>query len=139
MKFRSETELTVSDSTGMHKAIIGPEWRPLPKVLQAAAIAAGAEVDTGKFKAEEQPQQPGPNAAGHVDEALVIRKAIEGLLATNNDADFTGDGHPKVDAVNAATGMKHTKSDILAVWNVMADEERQKAEAAETVAEQDAK
>lgn len=122
LRFRSDVELNVTDPTGMHKAIIGKEWRELPKSLQGAAIAAGAEVDADNYKAETNEQQAGENAIGKADEPAVIRAAIDKLLAKNSDDDFTADGHPTVAAVNAASGMKHTKTDILAVWNVMQDE-----------------
>ena len=131
MKFRSDIELTVSDSTSMHKAIIGPEWRPLPPVLHGAAISAGAEVDKSQFQAEPVKTEAGEGAAGQHDEASVIRNAIEALLKKNDDNDFTNDGAPKTAAVKAQTGMNHSKSDIVAVWTQMQAEAAEAADEAE--------
>lgn len=122
MKFRSHVERTVRDDTGIHAAVVGPEWRSLPPVLHQAAISAGCEVDKSRFKAEGVERKAGEGAQGQHDERSVIRQGIEALLKRDEDEDFTHDGAPLVDSINKATGMTHSKSLVNEVWKGMQDE-----------------
>lgn len=127
MEFRSDTPKRVVSEDGVHTALIGDDWRELPPILHAAAIAAGVEFRKDKGKVDKVESKPAdPDALSQTGEDGVIRKALNDLLARNDDNDFTGDGHPRVDAVNKLTGMTHTKADILRVWEALADEAAQK-------------
>lgn len=127
MKFRSDTEIRVMSDDGVHSARIGDEWRELPPVLHSAAIAAGAEFDKGAGKVNKTEQTAGnPDALNQGGEDSVIRNALTALIERNSDEDFTSDNKPRVDAVNKLTGVNHTKTDILRVWDAMAAEASQK-------------
>lgn len=129
MRFRSETPVRVVSEDGVHSAIIGTDFRPLPAPLhQVAMQTRGVEFDaqTGKVKDVEQ-KAADPDALSQTGEEGVIRKAITALLTKNDDADFTTEGRPRVDAVNSASGANHTKEDVARIWDLMSAEQTAKA------------
>lgn len=137
MRFRSETPVRIISENGVHSAIIGPEFQELPATLHQVALqTTGVEFDKQSGKVKEVAQQAAdPTAPNQTGEDGVIRKAIESLLASNKDEDFTSEGRPRVDAVNLASGANHTKEDVSRVWDVMAAEAAAKAEAVAPKAE----
>jgi len=112
-------------TTAGHCAVVGPEWRELPPMLHAAALHAGCEVDSSTVTATEHVAKPSRIAVSQDDENGLIKKAIKALLDRNDAADFTGDGIPKVVAVNKESGFTATKGDILAAWGELNEEAAQ--------------
>ena len=118
MRFRAPNEgqeVRVATTSG-HIALVGREWRELPQVLHAHAIAAGCEVDKTVMVAT--PVTPAASGAA-VDQRTDIQKiqdAIRDLQKKGDKEDFTNDGVPKIYSVSNAAGFRVDKEDLLKAW-----------------------
>ena len=129
MQFRHPSGVRVASTTG-HAAVIGPEWRELPPILHADALAAGCECDQSTFKAEKVEPQSSPEASArpnsHDD---VIRQALALMIERKGDpeceSDFNGDGTPNAKVVSKLSSLNCRKEDVMRVYRAM------QAEAAE--------
>ena len=123
MQFRHPTGVRVESTSG-HVANVGPEWRELPPVLQADALAKGCECDQTTFKAEKVELKSSPEAAARpADHDAVIREALELMLARKGDADFEGDftadNSPNAKVVGKLAGLNARKEDVMRVFRAM--------------------
>lgn len=110
-------------STSGHCMQIGKDWVTVPPPLEQKVRETGnVEFDNSIQSNTEHETQRSGNAVNQDDEHALRVKAIKHLLTTNSADDFTGDGVPKVAAVNREAGFSSTKSEVLEAWAVVQDE-----------------
>lgn len=133
MKFRSPnvTPVRVASTHG-HVAIVGSEWRELPEVLHAEALAKGCICDQQIMQAVDPTADPygppSPNGIVTGGERALIKAALKQMLldraenphtpreGQEEDPRFTPDNLPQVDYVSKIAGISANKSDVLAAW-----------------------
>lgn len=124
MQFRSPTgtPIRVANVFG-HCAIVGDEWRELPPILHRDAMAAGCECNQGIVQTAAPKPESSPDSKHiAVDEATVIREAIELMLKRDEKGDFTADGSPNAKVVSHLAGMNVGKAPVMQVWVAMQNE-----------------
>lgn len=133
MKFRAPTAEPVHIALlSGHSAIVGPEWRELPPIFHAEALARRCEVDKGGVIApKDVPVQPSDEAQNQVaDVDQHYRKAIEQMLERSEEGDFTNDDLPNINVVSSLCGFRAVKEDVLRVFrDMVAEAQAEKAAA----------
>lgn len=121
MQFRSDTDLRVPSLSG-HIAIIGNAWRDLPLALHGQAVAMGAEFRDDTGAGVIQRPAVAKTAVDSTGEYERVLTAIKQLLITNDPADFTNDGPPKLASVSKVAGFTASKALITQAWAELATE-----------------
>lgn len=108
-------EIRVASTNG-HVAVIGADYRVLPKSLHRMALGAGAECDQRAVRGEE----PAPDvkaAEARADHTEQYRKALQIMMARAEPKDFTEAGLPNLNVVSKLAGMTVHKDEVYAVFN----------------------
>jgi hypothetical protein len=97
MKFQSPTDEPIHIAlTSGHSIVIEPTGTEVPALFQREAIAKGA-TPVGIEKAE-------PLQGQTFDRAQVIRDAMNAMLDSDDEANFTNDGKPDLRKLRAIVG-----------------------------------
>lgn len=118
MQFRHPIGVRLASTSG-HTAIVGPEFRDLPPVLHADAMAAGCECSDTKIDPKASVQSSAEAKARPTNHDDVIREALELMLKRGEDGDFNRDNLPNTNVVSKLAGMSIRKEDALRVFRAM--------------------
>jgi hypothetical protein len=113
--------LTLFTPDGVHSLTIPAEGCEVPERFRRAALAEGCNLvnDDGSVTIIDD---VGDNTTGGESTDTLIRQAIEKLLDGDDEANFTADGRPTVDAVSATCGFKVSKDDVARVWALVKED-----------------
>lgn len=123
MKYRSPTgeDIRVTSTTG-HVAVVGAEWRELPKIYHQAAIRDGCEVDQGVIpNSPKGGQVKGAGPQAKTPEA-VIERALKAMLERDQPGDFTADDQPNLKVVGKLAGMTVTRDQVTPIYQKLIEE-----------------
>lgn len=128
MKYRSPTgeDIRVTATTG-HVAIVGAEWRELPRVYHQAAIRDGCEVDQGVIPNDRRAtvQGAGPQ---HQEPEAVIERALKTMLERDQAGDFTNDDQPNLKVLGKLAGFAVTRDQVTPIYQKLLDESEEDGE-----------
>jgi len=105
--------------------LFGPEKIvPVPKSLQAAALAHGAYPLDGEPAVATNDEPDVRKDPSSEEYRAAVRVAAESLLTSNQPADFGANGKPYVEAWERELGWKPIQSVRDAIWDEVRDEFR---------------
>lgn len=100
--------------TSGHMAVIEPGGSELHPSFHREAIARGC-LPEGIDRAPQEPAQA-------FDKMAAIIEAMHKMVDEGNEADFTGDGKPKTDAVSKLVGFTVSRDERDTAWEAVVDD-----------------
>lgn len=100
--------------TSGHMAVVEPQGSELHPAFHKEAIARGCMPD-GIERAPNEPEQA-------FDKMASIIEAMHKMVDAGNEADFTGDGKPKTDAVSKLVGFTVSRDERDTAWDAVAND-----------------
>lgn len=131
MKYRSPTgeDIRVTSTTG-HVAIVGADWRELPRIYHQAAIREGCEVDQGVIPNDSKAAKvQGAGPQSQPPEA-VIERALKTMLERDQAGDFTADDQPNLKVLGKLAGFTVTRDQVTPIYQKLVEETGEDGEGA---------
>lgn len=97
--------------TSGHMAVVEPQGSELHPAFHKEAIALGC-MPEGIGRAPQEPEQ------GFNKMAAII-EGVQRMIDSGNEADFTGDGKPKTDALSKLVGFTVSRDERDTAWDTV--------------------